>query len=62
MAIQFSLPWPVAALIMIGVISFIGGLVTGLGRWAVAVGMQAVIPIVFILGFPRETFPAAVSN
>ena len=45
---------------MIGVISFVGGLVTGLGRWAVAVGMQAVIPMVFILGFPRETFPAAV--
>jgi uncharacterized membrane protein YccC len=59
-AIQLALPWPVAALIMIGVISFVGGLVTGLGRWAVAVGMQAVIPMVFILGFPRETFPAAI--
>ena len=60
MAIQLALPWPVAALIMIGVISFLGGLVTGYGRWAVAVGMQAVIPMVFVLGFPRETFPAAV--
>src|SRR5277367_5216505 len=59
-AIQVTLPWPVAALLMIGAISFIAGLVTGLGRWAVAVGMQAVIPMVFILGFPRETFPAAV--
>jgi uncharacterized membrane protein YccC len=59
-AIQLALPWPVAALLMIGVISFVGGIVTGLGRWAVAVGMQAVIPMVFILGFPRETFPAAV--
>ncbi len=59
-AIQLALPWPVAALLMIGAISFVGGLVTGLGRWAVAVGMQAVIPMVFILGFPRETFPAAV--
>ena len=59
-AIQLALPWPVAALVMIGLISFVGGLVTGLGRWAVAVGMQAVIPMVFILGFPRETFPAAV--
>ncbi len=59
-AIQLALPWPVLALVMIGVISFVGGLVTGLGRWAVAVGMQAVIPMVFILGFPRETFPAAV--
>ena len=59
-AIQVALPWPVAALLMIGAISFVAGLVTGLGRWAVAVGMQAVIPMVFILGFPRETFPAAV--
>ena len=59
-AIQLALPWPLAALLMIGVISFVGGLVTGLGRWAVAVGMQAVIPMVFILGFPRETLPAAV--
>jgi uncharacterized membrane protein YccC len=59
-AIQLALPWPVAALLMIGAISFVAGLVTGFGRWAVAVGMQAVIPMVFILGFPRETFPAAV--
>jgi uncharacterized membrane protein YccC len=59
-AIQLALPWPVAALLMIGVISFVGGLVTGLGRWAVAVGMQAVIPMVFILGFPRETYSGAV--
>ncbi len=58
-AIQLALPWPLAALIMIGVISFVGGLVTGLGRWAMAVGMQAVIPMVFILGFPRESLPAA---
>src|SRR3984885_12391045 len=55
-AMQLALPWPVAALLMIGIISFVGGLVTGLGRWAVAVGMQAVIPMVFILGFPRETY------
>jgi uncharacterized membrane protein YccC len=59
-AIQLALPWPVAVLLMIGVISFVGGLVTGLGRWAVAVGMQAVIPMVFILGFPRETYSGAV--
>ena len=59
-AIQAALPWPVAALLMIGAISLVAGLVTGLGRWAVAVGMQAVIPMVFILGFPREPLPAAV--
>src|SRR5271167_3101823 len=39
-AIQLALPWAVAALVMIGLIRFVGGLVTGLGRWAVAVGMQ----------------------
>jgi uncharacterized membrane protein YccC len=59
-ATQIALPWPLAALITIGAISFAAGLVTGLGRWAVAVAMQAVIPMVFVLGFPRETFPAAV--
>ncbi len=59
-AIQLALPWLGATILMIGIISFVGGLVTGLGRWAVAVGMQAVIPMVFILGFPRETYPAAV--
>ncbi len=59
-ATQMALPWPFAALMTIGAISFAAGMVTGLGRWAVAVAMQAVIPMVFVLGFPRETFPAAV--
>ena len=61
-AIQIALPWPATTILMIGVISFVGGLVTGLGRWAVAVGMQAVIPMVFILGFPREAYPAAIQT
>ena len=59
-AIQLALPWPPAALLTIGAIAFAGGMVTGLGRWAIAVGMQAVIPMVFVLGFPRETFATAV--
>ena len=61
-AMQLALQWqwPPAALVMIGVISFVGGLVTGLGRWAVAVAMQAVIPMVFVLGFPRESFSGAL--
>jgi uncharacterized membrane protein YccC len=58
-AIQLALPWPPAALLTIGAVAFAGGMITGLGRWAVAVGMQAVIPMVFFLGFPRETFAAA---
>jgi len=59
-AIQLALPWRLATLLMIGAISFAGGLITGLGRWAVAVGMQVVIPMIFILGFPREAFEAVV--
>jgi uncharacterized membrane protein YccC len=59
-AIQLALPWPPVALLTIGAIAFAGGMVTGLGRWAVAVGMQAVIPMVFMLGFPRETFAIAM--
>jgi uncharacterized membrane protein YccC len=59
-AMQLALPWPLAALMMIGAISFVGGIVTGLGRWAIAVGMQAVIPMVFVLGFPRESFSGAL--
>jgi uncharacterized membrane protein YccC len=59
-AMQLALQWPPAALVMIGVISFVGGLVTGLGRWAVAVAMQAVIPMVFVLGFPRESVSGAL--
>ena len=59
-AIQLALPWPPVALLTIGVIAFGGGMVTGLGRWALAVGMQALIPMVFMLGFPRETFATAL--
>src|SRR5271166_5881184 len=59
-AIQLALPWPPAALLTIGAIAFAGGMVTGLGRWAIAVGMQAVIPMVFVLGFPRETYETAL--
>src|SRR6202166_2805101 len=59
-AIQIALPWLATTILMIGIISFVGGLVTGLGRWAVAVGMQVVIPMVFILGFPHETYSGAL--
>ena len=59
-AIQLALPWPPAALLTIGAIAFAGGMVSGLGRWAIAVGMQALIPMVFVLGFPRESFAVAL--
>ena len=54
-AIQLALPWPPVALATIGLIAFASGMITGWGRWAVALGMQALIPVVFVLGFPRET-------
>ena len=59
-AIQLALPWPPIALLTIGAIAFASGMVTGLGRWALAVAMQAVIPMVFVLGFPRETYATAL--
>ena len=59
LAIQLALPWPPAAMLTIGAIAFAGGMITALGRWAVALGMQAIIPMVFMLGFPREAFAEA---
>jgi uncharacterized membrane protein YccC len=58
-AIQLALPWPAVALATIGVIAFLSGMITGWGRWAIALGMQALIPMVFVLGFPRQTYAAA---
>jgi len=59
-ATQLSLPWPAATVLVIGVTAFVGGMLTGLGRWALALGMQVIIPVVFVLGFPRETRPMAM--
>ncbi len=58
--IQLALPWPPVALAAIGVVAFCSGMITGWGRWAVALGMQALIPVVFVLGFPRESFAVAL--
>ncbi len=59
-AIQLALPWQPVALLMIGAVAFAGGMITGMGRWAIAAGMQAIVPMVFMLGFPRETFSTAM--
>ena len=48
-AIQLALPWPPLALATIGVAAFGAGMITGWGRWAIALGMQALIPVVFVL-------------
>jgi len=54
-AIQLALPWPALALLTVGAIAFAGGMLTGLGRWAIPLGMQMLIPMVFVLGLPRES-------
>ncbi len=36
----------------IGLIAFLAGLVTGLGRWALSLSMQMLIPMVFMMGLP----------
>lgn len=59
-AIQLARPWAPLTLLTIGAIAFAGGMITGMGRWAIAVGMQALIPMVFVLGFPRETLATAI--
>ena len=59
-ATQLARPWTPVALLTIGAIAFGGGMVTGMGRWAIAVGMQAIIPMVFVLGFPHETLTATI--
>jgi uncharacterized membrane protein YccC len=58
-AIALALPWPLAALATIGLVAFASGMITGWGRWAIALGMQALIPLVFVLGFPPEARAAA---
>lgn len=61
-AIQFVLPWRLGAWLTVGAIAFAAGLVTGLGRWALAVAMQMVISMVFVLRLPRADFVDALHN
>ena len=58
--IQLARPSALAAFVAVGLIAFAAGMVTGLGRWAIAIGMQGLIPMVFVLGFPQESFAVAL--
>jgi uncharacterized membrane protein YccC len=40
----------------IGAIAFVAGLVSGFGRWALALSMQILIPVVFVLSLPPTDF------
>jgi uncharacterized membrane protein YccC len=41
-----------AAIVAIGLIAFCAGMVTGLGRWALSLSAQLLVPMVFVLGLP----------
>jgi uncharacterized membrane protein YccC len=53
---------PLALVPAIGAIAFLAGLVTGYGRWALALSMQALIPMVFVLGLPPTDLAGAMRN
>jgi uncharacterized membrane protein YccC len=53
---------PFALIPTIGIIAFLAGLVTGYGRWALALSMQALVPMVFVLGLPPTNLAGVLRN
>lgn len=53
---------PLALIPAIGALAFLAGLVTGYGRWALALSMQALVPMVFALGLPARTLTGALRD
>ena len=51
-----------AEIVAIGVIAFCAGMVSGLGRWALSLTAQLLIPVVFVLGLPRSDLATAFHN
>jgi uncharacterized membrane protein YccC len=43
---------PTALVLVIGLLAFAAGMVTGYGRWALALSAQLLVPMVFVLGLP----------
>jgi uncharacterized membrane protein YccC len=60
--IQLVAPFPLVLIPAIGAIAFLAGIVTGWGRWALALSMQALIPVVFVLGLPPTSLAGALRN
>ena len=54
--IQLGLVSPVLEILIIGALAFVAGLVTGFGRWALALSAQILVPMVFMLGLPPLDF------
>src|SRR5271166_5029388 len=63
-AIQLALAAPhlIAAWLIIAAVAFVAGMVSGLGRWALAIAMEMVVAMVFVLGLPRPAVPQALNN
>jgi uncharacterized membrane protein YccC len=61
-AIQLAGGSPSAEIAAIGVIAFCAGMVTGFGRWALALSAQLLVPMVFVLGLPPADPGRALVN
>ena len=41
-----------AGVVVVGLVAFAAGMVTGYGRWALSLSAQLVVPMVFVMGLP----------
>jgi uncharacterized membrane protein YccC len=62
LTIQLISGFSYALIPAIGVIAFLAGLVTGYGRWALSLSMQALVPMVFVLGLPQTGLAEGLRN
>jgi uncharacterized membrane protein YccC len=62
LAIQLAQASPWTEAPVIAVVAFTAGIVTGYGRWALALSMQMLIPLVFVLGLPPTDVHGALRN
>ena len=53
---------PTALVVAIGLVAFAAGMVTGYGRWALALSAQMLVPMVFVLGLPPAGLAHAVQD
>ncbi|MGD1036603.1 MAG: FUSC family membrane protein [Roseiarcus sp.] len=61
-AIQIAGGSALGEIIAIGVIAFCAGMVTGYGRWALALSAQLLVPMVFVMGLPRAGLAQAFDD
>ena len=51
-AILFAGAGSPAGVVVVGLVAFAAGMVTGYGRWALSLSAQLVVPMVFVMGLP----------